>query len=71
MMMVLSVMLVMMAVAIGTALGLEWGLDSLKACTETTEHVLDHMIRPNPKSVLSNLRWQMSIPQVPAKAHHL
>jgi hypothetical protein len=63
------VMLVMVAVPVSTAFGLESGMDPLKMCSEVTEHVLDHVVGPNPKNVVSNLGRQMPIAKVPGKAH--
>jgi hypothetical protein len=64
-------MLVMVAVTVSAAFGLKSGLDDLKICPEAAEHVFDHMVGPNPKNVVSNLRRQMPIAQVPGKAHQL
>jgi hypothetical protein len=64
-------MLVMVAVTVSAAFGLERGLDRLKICSEAAEHVFDHVVGPNPKKVVSNLRRQMPIAQVPGKAHQL
>jgi hypothetical protein len=61
----------MVAMPVSAAFGLESGLDHLKLCPETAEHVFDHVVWPNPKKVVSNLRRQMPIAQVPGKAHKL
>jgi hypothetical protein len=71
MVMVISVMSVMMALTVGAAFRLESALYRLKMCSEAAEHIFDHVVRPNPKSMLSDLGWQMPITQVPAKAHQL
>jgi hypothetical protein len=51
MMMLAVTMFVMVAVT-----GLERGLDRLKMCPEAAEHVLNHVVRPNPKNAAPNLR---------------
>jgi hypothetical protein len=61
----------MVAMPVSAAFGLERGLDRLKMCPEAAEHVFDHVVGPNPKNVVSNLRRQMPIAQVPSKAHKL
>jgi hypothetical protein len=61
----------MVAMPVSAAFGLERGLDRLKMCPEAAEHVFDHVVGPNPKDVVSNLRRQMPIAQVPSKAHKL
>jgi hypothetical protein len=69
---VLAVMMfVMVAMHVGAPLGLERELDVLKVCSQAREHVFDHVVGPNPKNVGSNLRRQMTIAQVPGKAHQL
>jgi hypothetical protein len=45
-------MLVMVAVTVSAAFGLESGLDRLKMCPEAAEHVFDHVVGPNPKNVV-------------------
>ena len=69
MMMLAVMMFVMVAVTVGAAFGLERGLDCLKMCPEAAEHVFDHMVRPNPKNAVLNLRRQMPIAQVPRNSH--
>jgi hypothetical protein len=71
MMMLAVMMFVMVAVTVGAAFGLESGLDRLKICSEAAEHVFDHVVGPNPKNAVSNLRRQMPIAQVPRKSHQL
>ena len=70
--MMLAVMkFVMVAVTVSAAFGLERDLDRLKMCSEAAKHVFDHVVRPNPKNVGSDLRRQMPIAQVPGKSHEL
>jgi hypothetical protein len=65
-------MVVMMAVtAISAAFGLEGGTHLHKLGAEAMEHCLDHGVRPNAKHLISNLRWQMPISQMPSEAHEL
>ena len=69
MMMLAVMMFVMVAVTISAAFGLERGLDRLKMCPQAAEHIFDHVVRSNPKNVVSNLRRQVPIAQVPCKSH--
>jgi hypothetical protein len=72
MMMSLVIVIVMVAVAaVGAAFGLEGGPCLYKIRSEATEHVLDHMVGPNAKNLVSNLSRQMPIAQMPCKAHEL
>ena len=63
--------LVMVAVPVSPAFGLESSLDLFELCSEATEHVFNHMIGPNQKNTVSNFSRQMPIAQVPGKAHQL
>jgi hypothetical protein len=69
MMMLAVMMFVMVAVTVSAAFGLERDLDRLKMCSEPAEHVFDHVVGPNPKNAVLNLRRQVSIAEVPRKAH--
>jgi hypothetical protein len=71
MMMQPVMMLVMVAVTVSAAFGLESGLECLKMCPEAAEHVFDHVIGPNPKNMVLNFSRQMPIPQVPRETHKL
>jgi hypothetical protein len=72
MMMLTVSRVVMMAVAtISAAFGLEGGQHLCKIRSETAEHILDHMVRPDTKNLVSNLGRQMSVSQVPGKTHKL
>jgi hypothetical protein len=65
-------MAVMMAVtAVSAAFGLERGLHLYKIRSEAMEHILDHMVGPDAKSLVPNFSWQMSVSQMPSKAHQL
>ena len=68
-MMPILVMGVMVAVAaVRAALGLERDLHLYKIGSEATEHVLDHVVGPNAKNLVSNFSRQMPISQMPGKA---
>ena len=72
MMMPIFPMAAMVAVAgVSAAFGLERDLHLYKICTETKEHVLDHVVRPNAKNLVSNFSRQMPISQMPRKARQL
>jgi hypothetical protein len=68
-----SVTLVVMVavVAVSAALGLEGNPHFYKICAEGLEHILDHMVRPNAKNLVSNFSRQMPISEMPGKAHKL
>jgi len=66
------VVVVMVAMsAVGSALWLEGSLHLPKICPETVEHILNHMVRANPKNMVSNFRRQVSISEMPGKARKL
>jgi hypothetical protein len=72
MMMPILTMGAMVAVAgVSAAFRLERNLHRYKICTETKEHVFDHVIRPNAKNLVSNFSRQMPIPQMPREARQL
>ncbi len=57
--------------AVSAAFGLEGCLHLYKIRSEATEHILDHVVRPNAKNLMSNFSRQMPVPQMPGKAHEL
>jgi hypothetical protein len=62
----------MVAVAsVSAAFGLERGLHLYEIRSKTNEHILDHVVRPNAKNLVSNLGRQMPISQMPRKARQL
>ena len=62
----------MVAVAgVRAAFGLERDLHLYKICTETKEHVFDHVVGPNAKNLVSNFSRQMPISQMPREASKL
>jgi hypothetical protein len=66
------IMVVIAAVAaVGAAFGLKGSLHLHKMRFETMEHILDHMVRPNAKNLVSDFGGQMPIAQMPSKAHEL
>jgi hypothetical protein len=72
MMMPIVVVVVMVAViAIGPALGLEGGLHLHKICSETKDHIFNHMVGADAKGLFSNFCRQMPISQMPGEAHKL
>jgi hypothetical protein len=57
--------------AIGSAFGLKRGLHRYQMSSETTQHVLDHVVGADAKNLFSNFRRQMPISQMPGKAYKL
>ncbi len=65
-------MVVTVAVAaVSAAFGLEGGLHLYELRSQAVEHILDHMVGPNAKNLVPNFSRQMSISQMPGKAHEL
>jgi len=61
-------MFVMMAVTpVRAAFGLEGSLHVHKIRSQPTEHLFDHIVRPNAKNLAANFGRQMPISQVPSK----
>jgi hypothetical protein len=67
MMMPAGSVVVKVAVAVCAAFGLEGDLYLHEICSETAEHILDHMVGANAKNVVPNFRRQMPVSQVPSK----
>jgi hypothetical protein len=66
------IMVVMMAMAaVSTALWLKCCLYLVKICAKAKEHMLDHVVGPNAKNLVSNFCGQMPVSKVPSKAHKL
>jgi hypothetical protein len=57
--------------AVSTAFGLERRLHFNKIRSEAMEHILNHMVGPNQKNLVSNFGRQVPISQMPSKAHKL
>jgi hypothetical protein len=69
MMVLLVIMVMMVAVSdVGAPFRLKRGMHLCKIRSETTEHVLDDMVRANADGVVSNFRRQMTISQMPGQA---
>ena len=64
-----SVMVTMTSV--GAPLGLKGDVHPYKIRPEATEHVLDHVVRPDTEYLISNFSWQVPISQMPSKTHKL
>jgi hypothetical protein len=65
-------MVVMVAIAaVSASFGLERGLYLQKISSEAAKHVLDHMVGPNAKNLVSNFGRQMPISQMPGKPDKL
>jgi len=72
MMMVSFAVAVMMTLtSVCTAFGLKGSLHLYKIGSEAAEHILDHMVGTNAQNVVLNFGGQMSISQMPGKAHKL
>ena len=54
-----------------TAFGLEGNSHVHKIRSQPTEHLFDHMVRPNAKNAAANFSRQMPIAQVPGKTRKL
>ncbi len=62
----------MVAVAgVSATFRLERDLHPCKICSETKEHILDHVVGPNAKNLVSNFSRQMPISQMPREASKL
>jgi hypothetical protein len=62
----------MVAVAgVGATFGLKRGLHVCEIRSKTNEHILDHVVRPNAKDLVSNFSRQMPISQMPRKTSQL
>jgi hypothetical protein len=70
MMMLCRIMIVVMAmVPVRAALRLKTGLHLCKIRSKAPKHVLDHVIGPNTKNVISHFCRQMTVSKVPRDAH--
>jgi hypothetical protein len=70
-MMMPTVAVFVILAAVRAALGLEGGLHLHELRSKAMEHILDHMVGPNTKNVVSNFHRQMPVSQMPRKAHKL
>jgi hypothetical protein len=69
MIVIMIVMVIMPAVC--PALGLERSIDLPENGAESVKHILDHMIRTDANTVVSNIGRQVTITEMPCKAHKL
>jgi hypothetical protein len=53
------------------AFGLKRSVAFSENCAEAGKHLFDHMVRPDSEGFMSNLRRQMTIAEMPRKAHKL
>src|SRR5262245_34651173 len=51
--------------------GLECGTHSNEICPEPAKHILNYMVGPNTQKLVTNLRRQMAIPQMPRESNKL
>ena len=66
------IMVVMVIItAVSAAFRLERGLHLYKFRSQAMKHLLDHMVGPNAKNLITNFSRQMPISQMPGKAHEL
>ena len=70
-MMMSPVTIVVMMAAVCATLRLEGRLHFYKIRSEAVEHLLDDMVGPNAKTLVSNFSRQMPVSQMPGKAHEL
>jgi hypothetical protein len=65
-------MVVMVIVTtVGAAFWLKRSVALSENCAEAGKHLFDHMVRPDSEGFMSNLRRQMTIAEMPRKAHKL
>jgi hypothetical protein len=56
---------------VGAAFWLKRSVALSENCAEAGKHLFDHMVRPDSEGFMSNLRRQMTIAEMPCKAHKL
>ncbi len=71
MMPTVAVFVIVAVAAVRAAFGLEGDLDLDEIRSETAEHILNHVVGPNAKNLVSNFCGQMPVSKVPSKAHKL
>jgi hypothetical protein len=57
--------------AVCATFGLEGNLHPCKIRSQAVEHILDDVVGPNTKNLLSNFSWQVPVSQMPGQAHKL
>jgi hypothetical protein len=70
-MMMPTVAVFVVMAAVRAAFGLKRGLHLHELRSKATEHIFDYVVRPNTKSVVSNFSRQVTVSQMPRKAHEL
>ena len=65
----MAVMVIMTTVR--AAFGLKRSFAFSENCAEAGKQLFDHMVRPDSEGLMSNLRRQMTIAEMPCKAHKL
>jgi hypothetical protein len=68
-MMMLALLVAMIMVTVSAALRLKTGLHVCKIRSKAVKHILNHMIGPNTKNVVSDFCWQMTVSEMPRDAH--
>jgi hypothetical protein len=71
MMPALMIVVRLAVITVSPAFRLEAAPYPYKIRSEAMEHIFDHMVGPNAKNLTSNFGRQMSISQMPRKAHKL
>jgi hypothetical protein len=69
--MIMIVIVIVIMTAVCSALGLERSIDLPENGAEPVKHILDHMVQTDTKGVVSNVGRQMTIAEMPCKAHKL
>jgi hypothetical protein len=62
------VLVIVAMAAVRAPFGLEGDLDLHEIRSKTPEHILNHMVGPNAKNLVSNFCGQMAVSKVPSKA---
>jgi hypothetical protein len=70
-MMMPTVAVFVIVATVRAAFGLKRCLHLNELRSKAMEHILDHMVGPNPKNVVSNFSRQVPVSQMPRKAHEL
>jgi hypothetical protein len=71
MMMPAFIVIMGVAVAVGSAFGLEGRLQLYELRAKAAEQILDYMVGSNADYLFSDISWQVSISQMPGKADEL
>jgi hypothetical protein len=63
--------LMVIVTTVRAAFGLKRSVALSENCAEAGKHLFNHMVRPDSEGFMSNLRRQMTIAEMPCKAHKL